>query len=139
MQAVMRSDQSATADSEHAWVQQPVHAPQLFADGLPVDSPVPPVTALMSEGGAGDAADVLPLFWDELPEDAEDNAQYAALQAIRAESTPLEQAEAHKVCAPCTWSVLPFAPCVCLMISLALLSLLSVSHKPKRKHEAHTH
>ena len=38
-----------------------------------------------------------PLFWDELPEDAESDPNYAALLALAEESTPEERAANFKV------------------------------------------
>lgn len=37
------------------------------------------------------------LFWDTMPENAEDNPDFAAMEALRAESTPEERAETFKV------------------------------------------
>ncbi|GFH19757.1 tetratricopeptide repeat protein 4, partial [Haematococcus lacustris] len=37
------------------------------------------------------------LFWDELPENPEQNADWAALEALRLEATPEERAETFKV------------------------------------------
>jgi hypothetical protein len=52
--------------------------------------------------GGGDVRsteDVLPAaFWDVYPENREDNADYAAIQAILEECTPDERAETCKAC-----------------------------------------
>lgn len=40
-----------------------------------------------------------PLFWDALPEDAEDDPLYAALKAVDDELSPEEKAESFKVVA----------------------------------------
>lgn len=38
-----------------------------------------------------------PLFWDALPEDAEEDPAYAGIQALQEELTPEEKAESFKV------------------------------------------
>lgn len=38
------------------------------------------------------------LFWDTIPDNAEDHPDYIALKALEEESTPEERAENFKVC-----------------------------------------
>lgn len=41
------------------------------------------------------------LFWDTIPDNAEDHPDYIALKALEDESTPEERAENFKVCPAC--------------------------------------
>lgn len=53
-------------------------------------------------------SEILPAaFWDEYPENAENHADYAAINAILEESTPDERAETYKACI--TSSLSPFS------------------------------
>lgn len=44
-----------------------------------------------------DLKSVNPLFWDEIPDGAESNTVYQALEALREEASPEERAEQSKV------------------------------------------
>jgi hypothetical protein len=44
-----------------------------------------------------DNHDLPALFWDAMPSNAEDNSDFAALQALKEECTPRERAESFKV------------------------------------------
>lgn len=53
----------------------------------------------MEPPGSGGDESLPALFWDTIPEDAEEHADYAGIQAlINDETTPDETAENFKVC-----------------------------------------
>lgn len=69
-------------------------------------------------------ADLPALFWDALPENAEEHPDFAAIEALKAECTPEERAENYKAglctaarmaintmsaCVPCSQSLPPLA------------------------------
>jgi hypothetical protein len=58
------------------------------------DSDVEDITPQLAED---ENASLPALFWDTIPENAQDHPDYVALKAIEEESTPEERAESFKV------------------------------------------
>jgi hypothetical protein len=67
-------------------------------DGADGDEPRKPAPVLDNS-----SAEMPALFWDSLPEDAESHPDWAAMEALRAECPPEEQAETFKVPAAVQW------------------------------------
>ncbi len=78
--------------------------------------------------GQLDNSELPALFWDTMPEDAEQHPDYAALQALRDEATPEERAETYKVRSGCSPHSISTAPAAPLDTAVHPKARLSLSH-----------
>lgn len=56
-----------------------------------------------------------PLFWDHMPEDAGNDVTFQAMEALKAETTPKEQAESYKASSIAWWRASTACECAAAM------------------------